>query len=70
MRPSFNWNNGDKDMTPKGAAIVIDSIDLRIFEIDEIQSRLAQEKEQLRTRRNELTQVRDRIDPNPIVSIG
>lgn len=56
-------------MTRKGAAIIIDSIDVRLFEIDETITKLQKEAHDLRTRRKELSEVTDAIVPNKIISI-
>lgn len=61
-------------MTPKGAAMVIESLSLRIFEIETHEARLAKEKEQHRNRIAELSRVRDGLPPDvvisPILSVG
>lgn len=61
-------------MTPKGAAMIIDSLSLRIFEIEEHEKRLAKEKAQHQNRIKELERVRDGLPPavltSPIVSVG
>lgn len=57
-------------MTRKGAAIIIDSIDVRLFEIDETIDRLQKEAHALRMRRKELSKVTDAIVTNKIISIG
>jgi hypothetical protein len=56
-------------MSPKGAQLVIDSIDLRIFEIEDIEARVRAEKAILRARREELTKLQEPIVPDAIVSI-
>lgn len=57
-------------MTPKGAQQVIESMSLRVFEIEETERRLSEEKEHLRGRIAELESVRDSIVPSPVVLIG
>jgi hypothetical protein len=57
-------------MTPKGAGIVIDSIDMRLFEIDDVENRLRAEKCILLARREELVQLQENIEPTTIVMIG
>lgn len=60
-------------MTPKGATMVIESISLRIFEIEEHQARLAKEKAQHQARIKELERIRDGLPPavltSPIISV-
>jgi hypothetical protein len=60
-------------MTPKGAAMVIDTLSLRVFEIQETKERLSKEEEQLKARIKELEQIRDRpesIQPTRIIEVG
>ncbi len=60
-------------MTPKGASMVIESLSLRVFEIQEAEQRLAKEKAQHQARIKELERIRDGLPPavltSPIVSI-
>ena len=57
-------------MTRKGAEMVIESLSLRIFEIEAFEERLAKEKAEHRARIAELEQVQDPIKPNLILSVG
>ena len=57
-------------MTPKGAQHVIESMSLRVFEIEESEQRLAAEKRHLQQRISELEHVRDRVEPFRIVMVG
>lgn len=57
-------------MTKKGAQFIIESLSLRVFEIEDIEERLAQEKAANRARIRELEQVEDEIIPTPIINIG
>lgn len=57
-------------MTRKGAAMVIESLSLRIFDIEEHEARLAKEKATHRARIAELEQVRDPVEATRIISIG
>lgn len=50
-------------MTPKGAAMVIESLSLRVFEIQERRERLNQEEAQLQARIRELELIRDNGEP-------
>jgi hypothetical protein len=59
-------------MTPKGATMVIESMSLRIFEIQDIRTRLTAEEEHLKTRIAELEKVRDMpegIQPTRIIEV-
>lgn len=56
-------------MTPKGAQFVIDSLDMRIFEIEAIEDRLRAEKTIIRSRREELAQLQKQIEPTVITII-
>lgn len=56
-------------MTRKGATILIESLSLRVFEIDETTERLSKEKESLQARIRELEQIRDIVEPTPIINI-
>lgn len=57
-------------MTPKGAQMVIESLSLRVFEIEEVEAKLAKEKADLQVRIRELEETRDSIVPTPIINIG
>lgn len=57
-------------MTRKGAEMVIESLSMRVFEIDDTQQRLADEKQRLQARIKELEQVQDPIQPHHIISVG
>jgi hypothetical protein len=61
-------------MTPKGAAMVIDSLSLRVFEIQELRAKLGKEELQHKARIKELERVRDGLPPavleSPIISVG
>ena len=57
-------------MTRKGAEIIIESLSLRIFEIQDMEARLSAEKERHRARIAELQQVSDPIQPSAILSVG
>jgi len=46
-------------MTKKGAQMVMESLSLRVFEIEEIEERLAKEKAQHRARIKELEKVEE-----------
>jgi hypothetical protein len=52
-------------MTPKGAAIVIESLSLRVFQIQDIRDSLDQEEAQLKARILELEQIRDMPESIP-----
>jgi hypothetical protein len=58
-------------MTSKGAQLVIDSMSMRIFEIQEIRDRLDKEEIALQSRIIELEFERDQkpIQPQPIISV-
>ena len=60
-------------MTPKGASMVIESLSLRIFDIEEAEARLAKEKAQHQSRIKELERIRDGVPPavvtSPIISV-
>lgn len=60
-------------MTPKGAAMVIESLSLRVFEIEEHEKRLAKEKAQHQARIKELEHIRDGVPQSvvtsPIISV-
>lgn len=57
-------------MTRKGAVLVINSMMIRLSEIEEAREKLAAEEKQLVLRIHELEKVRDPICPNKIVFIG
>lgn len=58
-------------MTHKGAQIVIESLSLRVFEIQEIRERLAKEEQGLVARIKELEgRSQGSIQPQPIISVG
>lgn len=57
-------------MTKKGAQMVIESLSLRIFQIEETEQRLAEEKAELRARIKELELVEDPIVPSTIINVG
>ena len=61
-------------MTRKGAELVIETLSMRIFEIEDSQERLEDEKRQLRARIEELEWVADQviepIQPHHIISVG
>ncbi len=60
-------------MTPKGAAMVIESLSLRVFQIQDMRDRLNIEEAQLKTRIVELEKIRDGVPPavqiNPIIEV-
>lgn len=60
-------------MTPKGASMVIESLSLRVFEIEAHEERLAKEKAQHQARIKELERIRDGVPPSvvtsPIISV-
>lgn len=61
-------------MTRKGAEHVIETLSMRIFEIEDTQQRLQEEKQQLRARIEELEWVADPVEgpiqPHHIISVG
>jgi hypothetical protein len=57
-------------MTRKGAQRIIESLSLRILEIQGARERITKEEETLRARIKELEQVQDPIQPQLIISIG
>jgi len=57
-------------MTRKGAVLVINSMMIRLSEIEDAREKLAAEERQLVLRIHELEKVRDPIIPNRIISIG
>jgi hypothetical protein len=58
-------------MTRQGAEMIIESLSLRIFEIQDVQARLEAEKEKHRARIQELRQqFINTIEPNPIINVG
>lgn len=56
-------------MNKAGARIIIESLSLRIFEIEEMEARLAKEKADHRARIAELEKVEDPILPDKIISV-
>ena len=59
-------------MTPKGAAMMIESLSLRVFEIQDMRDRLNKEEAQLKTRIKDLEKIRDRpegIQPTRIIEV-
>jgi ribosomal 50S subunit-associated protein YjgA (DUF615 family) len=57
-------------MTRKGAVLVINSMMIRLSEIEEAREKLSAEEKQLVLRIHELEKVRDPIIPNRIVLIA
>jgi FtsZ-binding cell division protein ZapB len=57
-------------MTRKGAQMIIETLSLRVFEIQEMKERLTKEEEGHRARIFELEQFQEPIQPQPIVSVG
>jgi ribosomal 50S subunit-associated protein YjgA (DUF615 family) len=57
-------------MTRKGATLVINSMMIRLSEIESAREKLAAEEKQLVLRIHELEKVRDPIIPNRIVLIA
>lgn len=57
-------------MTKKGAQILIESLSLRVFQIEETEERLSLEKAELRARIQELELVDDPIVPSSIININ
>jgi hypothetical protein len=57
-------------MTRKGAQMIIETLSLRVFEIQEMKERLTKEEEGHRARILELEQFQEPIQPQPIVSVG
>lgn len=62
----------EEAMTAKGAQMIIESLSMRVFQIEEAKERLDEEKESLQARIRELEQIRDAdvIRPTAIVNIG
>lgn len=60
-------------MTPKGAAMVIESLSLRVFQIQDMRDRLNIEEARLKTRIVELEKIRDGVPPavqiSPIIEV-
>jgi hypothetical protein len=56
-------------MSPKGAQIVIDSIDARLEQIESIEEKLRAEKMIILVRREELVQLQEQIEPTVITII-
>lgn len=56
-------------MSPKGAQIVIDSIDERLEQIEAIEEKLRAEKMIILVRREELVQLQEQIEPTVITFI-
>ena len=56
-------------MTPKGAQVVIDSIDQRLDQIESLEEKLRAEKMIILCRREELVQIQERIEPTVITII-
>lgn len=60
-------------MTPKGAEIVIESLSLRVFQIQDMRDRLDAEEATLKARLVELEKIRDGVPPavqvTPIIEV-
>lgn len=56
-------------MNKAGAKLIIENLSLRIFEIEEMEARLAKEKADHRARIAELEKIEDPILPDKIISL-